>query len=320
MSQAEVNFIDFHPDTARLQEEVLDGLCDANKTIAPKFFYDHRGSRLFDAICDTPEYYPTRTEINILNNCINELAEHIDDEVMLIELGSGASRKIRILMDNLQPAAYMGIDISRDFLLQQSYELAADYPEVEVHAVCADLCEPLQLDGIEQGSCRLAYFPGSSIGNFEPQQAVEFMNNLHSILDKRDRFLVGVDLKKDKNVLHAAYNDAQGTTAEFNLNVLHRIRRELDAELDPDNFSHLAFYNNELGRIEMHLVSDIDQAIRIEEEIIQLQEGERIHTECSYKYDIDEFQQLASSAGFNPLTVWTDSRHLFSLHLLQPSE
>jgi dimethylhistidine N-methyltransferase len=318
MNDLNINFIDQAPDTGSLRDDVLHGLCNGYKRLAPKYFYDKRGSELFDAICDTPEYYPTRTEIGILQDNVQDMARHLDNDVMLIELGSGASRKVRILLDELQPPAYMAIDISRDFLLQESRKLAADYPTMEVHAVCADLCDPLNLDTLHTGSSRLAYFPGSSIGNFEPDEAIDFMGNLHGLLHGGDRFLVGVDLKKDQQLLHAAYNDAHGVTAEFNLNVLHRIQRELDADIQPEQFRHLAFYNNEKGRVEMHLVSEARQTIRIEDELIQLDKDERIHTECSYKYHVEEFQQLAAMAGFEPLDVWTDDSHLFSLHLLQP--
>jgi dimethylhistidine N-methyltransferase len=253
-----------------------------------------------------------------LHQYADELAGHFDGDVMLIELGSGASRKVRILLDELQPQAYMAIDISRDFLLQEAGKLATDYPGLAVHALCADLCEPLQLEGVDKGYQRLAYFPGSSIGNFEPAEAQEFLGNLRSVLNAHDRLLVGVDMKKDRHLLDAAYNDAAGITAQFNLNILHRIQRELDTDLEADNFRHLAFYDDARGRVEMHLVSEINQIIRIEDQVIHFDADERIHTECSYKYHPAEFRGLAHRAGYAALEVWTDDAQLFSLHLLQP--
>jgi len=319
MKAANITFIDQHPGTDSLLDEVHAGLAAAPKKLSPKFFYDQRGSELFDAICDLPEYYPTRTELSILEDCAPQLAARVNDNVMVVELGSGASRKIRILLDALQPAAYMAVDISRDFLIQESRKVAADYPHLDVYAVCTDIQEPGYLQHAPDDMPRLTYFPGSSIGNLEPREALHFMQNLRQAMLADDAFLVGVDLKKDHEILHAAYNDTQGTTAEFNRNLLRRIQRELDTDIEPANFRHQAFYDAGKGRVEMHLVSDCEHRVSIEGKQIEFEAGESIHTECSYKYSIDEFQSLARQAGFIPEAVWTDEAALFSLHYLRPS-
>jgi dimethylhistidine N-methyltransferase len=306
---------DLHIDTTNLQDEVHKGLATDSKTLSPKLFYDRRGSELFDAICDLPEYYPTRTEIAILRDNAKHIARAVIDDEIVIELGSGASRKIRLVLDAVQPDTYMGVDISRDFLIQECNKLARDYPELEVHAVCADLCQPLPLDQLVEDRPRLAYFPGSSIGNFEPGEARVLLETLRPQLHDGN-LLIAVDLKKDPQVLHDAYNDSQGITAEFNLNLLHRMRNELDADIDIDGFSHEAFYNEDQGRIEMHLVSRHEQQVSIGGQQYTFAAGERIHTENSYKYSIEDFQQLSEQAGFTPRHVWTDPQQLFSIHLL----
>jgi dimethylhistidine N-methyltransferase len=312
-----ITFIDAHPGVTSLREEVRAGLGRDPKRLSPKLFYDQRGSELFDAICDLPEYYPTRAEIAILEEHAGAISLRAADEVMLIELGSGASRKIHHLLQALSPAAYMAVDISREFLLQECHKLASDYPQVDVYALCADLCEPLELNGYGGAHARrVAYFPGSSIGNFEPGEAKAFLQNLHTALDAGDALLVGVDLKKDPDVLHAAYNDSQGVTAAFNLNMLERIARELDTDIDPALFRHEAFYAEDEGRVEMHLVCEQGHDVTLEGERIRFEAGESIHTECSYKYSIDEFQSLARQASFTAEDVWTDDEDLFSLHYL----
>lgn len=317
MSAPAVRFRDDHPGAASLREEVVTGLSRRPRSIPPKFFYDERGSRLFDAICELPEYYPTRTEIGILENHAHKIAELAGPECLLIELGSGASKKVRLLLEALRPSAYMGIDISRDFLLASTRRLAADYPWLEVHAYCADFSQTLDLDYCPLEFRKLGFFPGSSIGNFEPAQAETFLSHLKSVLAPGGALLIGVDLRKDSVILNAAYNDAQGITAAFNLNLLQRIANELDAELDLDGFEHRAFYDEDRGRIEMHLVSRRPQQIRIEDRVFRFAAGETIHTENSYKYTAVEFQALARRAGFAPARVWTDAAGLFSVHYLR---
>ncbi|MFO1431427.1 MAG: L-histidine N(alpha)-methyltransferase [Candidatus Competibacteraceae bacterium] len=316
MNTATVQFYDYHPGAASLYAEVLAGLTARPKAIPPKFFYDTLGSQLFDAICELPEYYPTRVEIDILQQQAGTIAALVGSECLLIELGSGASRKVRLLLDHLRPRHYLGVDISREFLLQSTRQLAIDYPWLDVHAACADFSQKLDLSYCPPSVEKLAFFPGSSIGNFHPHEAVHFLKQLAANLQPHGALLIGVDLKKDPRLLHAAYNDARGVTAEFNLNLLRRCRLELDTDLDPSHFAHQAFYNESQGRIEMHLLSRERQKIRIEDRVIEFEAGETIHTENSYKYDIEEFQTLARQAGYRPEYVWTDARQLFSVHYL----
>jgi len=317
MREAGVQFHDELPDQADFREDVLRGLRAQPRKLPPKFFYDRRGSELFDAICRLPEYYLTRTEMAILRANSAALAPLAATPTALIELGSGASHKIRLLLDTLRPRAYVGVDISRDFLLQSTRRLAADYPWLRVYAVCTDFCQPLQLNCCSPELKRLAFFPGSSIGNFEPEEAARFMRQLRALLGTDGALLIGVDLKKDARVLHAAYNDAQGVTAEFNLNLLRRLQRELGAQLDAGGFRHESFYDAARGRIEMHLVSRRAQQIHIGGEKFHFEKDERVHTESSYKYTIEEFQALARHAGYEPQSVWTDANRLFSVHCLQ---
>ncbi|MCP5459664.1 MAG: L-histidine N(alpha)-methyltransferase [Gammaproteobacteria bacterium] len=311
-----VRFYDHHPGIADLREEVLKGLATRPKSIPPKFFYDERGSQLFDAICELPEYYLTRTEIGLLRKHCGEIAELAGSECLLIELGSGASKKVRLLLEAVRPASYVGVDISKDFLLQATARLAADYPWLDVQAACADFSRHLNLSYCPSAFRKLAFFPGSSIGNFEPEQAVVLLRQLRKTLSPDGALLIGVDLKKDPRVLHAAYNDAQGITADFNRNLLWRIRNELDTDLEPESFEHQAFYNERQGRVEMHLLSSCTQSFKIEGRDFRFVAGETVHTENSYKYGIEEFQDLARQAGYRPEQVWTDEKQLFSVHYL----
>lgn len=313
---AQVTFYDEYPVETSLRTAVLQGLAEQPKAIPPKFFYDQRGSELFDAICELPEYYPTRTEIGLLQTHAHEIATLAGAQCQLIELGSGASKKVRLLLEALQPSVYLGIDISRDFLLQSTRRLAVDYPWLDVHAACADFSQVLSLQEIPRQHRNLGFFPGSSIGNFEPAEAIILLQRLADILKPDGTLLIGVDLKKDPAILNAAYNDAQGVTAAFNLNLLERIRNELDTTLNPDDFYHKAWYNEQLGRIEMHLVSRDEQRLRVEQRWFEFAAGESIHSENSYKYTVEEFQSLAAEAGYRAGRVWTDDAGLFSLHYL----
>jgi dimethylhistidine N-methyltransferase len=312
-----IKFYDHHPGVANLREEVLRGLALRPKKIPPKFFYDKRGSELFDAICELAEYYLTRTEILLLQSHAREIADLTGSGCLLIELGSGASKKVRLLLEALQPSAYMGIDISKDFLLESARRLAADYPWLAVHAACADFTQTLNLSYCPAHLNKLAFFPGSTIGNFEPKEAVSFLKRLSGILGRGGGLLVGVDLKKVPALLHSAYNDGKGVTAAFNLNLLRRIHDELDTDLDPNSFYHRAVYNKTKGRIEMYLLSHYAQWVRIEDRRFHFAVGEGLHTENSYKYTIAEFQQFARRAGYQVERVWTDTKQLFSLHYLR---
>ncbi len=312
--------IDLEPELEDFRQAVVDGLSSApQKTLPCKFFYDAAGSALFDQICELDEYYPTRTEISILEDCVNELAELIGSDRLLVEYGSGSSVKIRILLNHLPLTAYMPIDISREHLQRSAELVATDHPELAVLPVCADYSKLTDLPVYEANPDlrRVGFFPGSSIGNFSPEEAREFMQNVARQLQPGDGFIVGVDLKKDPAVLHAAYNDTKGVTAAFNLNLLERINRELEAELDPTAFDHIATYNRDHGRVEMHLVSKTDQKIKVGDEEFRLNSEETIHTENSHKYEVEEFQQLATAAGFNPVKAWTDASLWFSIHYLE---
>ena len=309
-----VSFYDRHPKPADFYREVMEGLTRSPRAIPPKFFYDETGSRLFDAICDTPEYYPTRTEMAILEQHVDEIANLVGPNCLLVEPGAGSTQKVRILLEAVRPEAYMPMDISKDYLREAAQELAADFPWLEVHAACADFTQPLDLPYTPPGVPRVAFFPGSSIGNFEPQRAVAFLANIARMVGPGGGLLIGVDLKKDPSILYAAYNDTQGITAAFNLNLLNRINNELDGDFDPQRFEHRAFYNETEGRIEMHLVSREEQTVRVDNARFAFNEGEGIHTENSYKYGIEEFQAMARQAGFEPVATWTDAERLFSVH------
>lgn len=316
MNSPAIRFYDTHPKTENIMDEVVKGLSSNPKSLPPKLFYDRLGSELFESICVQPEYYPTRTEMSILRSCGKELSELLGPESVIIELGSGASQKIRVLVDQIKPRAYVGIDISREFLIDSTQALASDFPDVHVSAFCADLSAPLALGDLPKGR-RVAFYPGSSIGNFEPEEAVRFLKDLKPVLGDGGGILIGVDRKKDARVLNEAYNDRAGVTARFNKNMLYRLRREMNVNVNPGNFEHKAFYNSELGRIEMHLESLVPQIVRVGDNMISFERGERIHTENSYKYSVAEFKNLALRSGFNPVKVWTDPASLFSVYYLQ---
>lgn len=316
-SISSVQFYDLHPSLANLRDEVLQGLSTQPKTIPPKFFYDEYGSQLFDQITELPEYYPTRTEIGILQRYGAEMVDYLGQDCLLVELGSGSSQKIRVLLDALQPSVYMPIDISKAHLLKSAQTLAQDYPHLEIHAICADYSEQLHLPYNPCELPKAAFFPGSSIGNFEPQQAQAFLARVANFLGGDSTLLIGVDMKKDVSRLHAAYNDTAGVTAAFNLNLLKRLNHELAANFDLSCFKHTAFYNSQQGRIEMHLVCDTSHQVEIDGKAFIFHPGESIHTENSYKYSISEFHALAYAAGFQPEQVWTDEEQLFSVHCLR---
>ena len=311
-----VQFYDTHPTTAQLSVEVFRGLARRPRSLPPKLFYDERGSALFDAICEAPEYYLTRTETAILHQRLEEIATLAGEGCILIELGSGSSRKARPLIERLQPRAYVPLDISREHLLAASTEVASQFPWLTVCATCMDYTAALDLPFDLPPCRRIAFFPGSTIGNFEPPDAAGFLHNIARTLGPGGALIIGVDTKKSADLLHAAYNDAGGVTAAFNRNIMERINRELDATFDAEKFEHDAFYNDEKGRVEMHLVSTEHQVVRIDNIRFVFERGERLHTESSYKYDDEEFASLARTAGFTSQHVWTDPDHKFAVHCL----
>ena len=317
MSRAPIRFHDLRPTADDLAEDVLAGFSRAQKSIPPKYFYDTEGSRLFDAITELPEYYPTRTETAMLHEYADEIANKAGTGHLLVEPGSGSCSKARILFEGLQPCAYVPMDISRDHLRVAAQEVAIDFPWLEVHAACTDFTRLMTLPPNSPEGRRLAFFPGSSIGNFDPDAAVAFLGMIADMVGPDGQLLIGVDLKKHKAVLEAAYDDAQGVTAAFNLNLLARINRELGADFDLAQWRHKALYNEARGRIEMHLVSRLAQQVSLQGQTFRFAGGETIHTENSYKYSVAGFRDLASQAGFTTDTVWVDADRLFSLHLLQ---
>jgi L-histidine Nalpha-methyltransferase len=313
---AEFGFHDLAPGEESFRDAVFAGLGQEPKSLPCKFFYDERGSALFEEICLLPEYYLTRTEIAILEQYAGAIASHIGPWGRLVELGSGASIKVRILLRALdRPAAYVPVDISREWLREAAAQLAADFPGLPVVAVCADYTRPFDLPPLAgpKGK-RVGFFPGSTIGNFEPDQVVRFLHHCADLLGPEGEMLIGADLKKDPRVLEAAYNDRARMNAAFNLNLLERINRELGGDLDVGRFAHLALYNAEAGRMELYLESLAAQSATIAGRLFRFAAGERIHTENSYKYAIPEFHALAARAGFLPVATWTDENRLFSVH------
>ena len=301
----------------KFRDAVLEGLAAPAKHIPCKFLYDARGSALFEQICELPEYYPTRTEMRLLRHYGADIAAVIGTGAQIVEFGSGASRKSRILLDALdRPQMYVPIDVSRQHLRTSAEALARDYGGLEVVAICGDYTRHVPLPPPGPGR-RVGFFPGSTIGNFKPAEAQAFLANCARTLRGGGAMLVGVDLKKNPAVLYAAYNDSLGVTADFSLNLLARINRELGGDFKLQHFRHLAFYNADRGRIEIYIESLKDQQVSIGGSIYPLKGGERIHIEDSCKYSVDEFRALAQSSGFNPAAVWVDPQGLFSLHMLR---
>jgi dimethylhistidine N-methyltransferase len=312
-----VTFHDHKPDTLSLYEAVVQGLSKQQKSIPAKFFYDKRGSELFDQICQQPEYYLPTVERRMLEQYALEIAELTGQGRVLIEPGAGSASKVRLLLDALQPSAFVPMDISFEYLKSSATALAEEYPWLSIRAACVDFTHSLPVpESVPEGP-RLLFFPGSSLGNFSKQEASEFLKLVHATLGRDGMLLIGIDTKKHHGVLNAAYNDAAGLTAEFNLNLLYRLQNELNAELNPNNFSHKAFYNKDAGRIEMHLISKSKHTLKIEGHQFEFEEGEYLHTENSYKYFPQEFISMASLQGFQSVRVWLDEQGMFAIYLLQ---
>ncbi|MGQ0655107.1 MAG: L-histidine N(alpha)-methyltransferase [Betaproteobacteria bacterium] len=297
-----------------LRAEVIAGLSLPQKNLPPKYFYDEAGSRLFERICRLREYYPTRTELAITRRHLAQIARFAGKGCALLEYGSGESFKTRLLLRALRPSVYIPVDIAEDALARAVARLKREFPRLGIEPIVGDFSAPLDIPGLQGRGRPVVYFPGSTIGNLTPDQAHAFLAMTRGQAGPGGAMLIGVDLKKDAGVLHAAYNDAAGVTAAFNLNVLARINRELGADFDLRRFAHYAFYEPALGRIEMHLVSLVRQKVRLGRYRFSFEVGESIHTENSYKYSIDEFRALAGRAGWRGAKVWTDPRRLFSVH------
>ena len=300
---------------ASILDEVLTGLALPQKSLSPKFFYDQIGSELFDQICLLPEYYVTRTEVALLNTVIPELKPYIPAQYNLFELGSGSSDKVRALLDESPPEAYICIDISADHLQNAAESLGKDYPKIDVHALCIDYSEAWSVPLALKSPNRLAFFPGSSIGNFSPQDAETLLKQVAKLVGPSGWLLIGVDLEKSVKVLESAYNDKQGITEAFNKNALLNLNQLLGCSFDVDNFTHRAFYNDKEHRIEMHLVAQRAHSIELAGQRINFNKNESIHTENSYKYTLDSFANLAEKSGFEIQKQWVDESKLFSVHL-----
>ena len=295
--------------------DVTAGLSSNPRSLPCKYFYDERGAPLFQKICELPEYYITRTEIDILDRNRADIASHLGPNVELIGLGTGAGTKTRILIEALEgPTVYIPVDISEKQLRESTVLFQRIFPDLEILPVCADYLQPVVLPTPSRNAVRnIVYFPGSTIGNFEPTEATEFLRRVANVTRKNGGLLIGVDLKKAQDVLEAAYNDSVGVTAQFNLNLLERINRELGADFDLDQWRHRAIYNSDAGRIEMHLISEIDQFVRLDEQKFHFRRSEKIITEFSYKYAPEEFAALAGKAGFEFVQMWTDDARLFGV-------
>ena len=312
-------FEDLHPPKSRFLDDVLSGLAKPQKSIPPKHFYDARGSALFDDITGTDDYYVTRTELGILDSIAGEIAAQAGPGAVVIEPGSGSSVKIDKLLTALEePAGYLGLDISRDHLIAACEDLSSRFEDLWVGAICADFTQPVPLNDypVPDGR-RLVFFPGSTIGNFEPADARALLETLRDWLRPGDAILIGADRVKSAEVLENAYDDTQGVTAAFNLNLLARINRELDGDIDVDAFSHKAVWNGELARVEMHLVAERDLDFSISGRAFSMHKGETIHTENSHKFTIDRFGALADAAGLAVKSHWSDDRGYFTLYWLE---
>lgn len=312
-----VVFSDLHPRIGDKYTEILSGLQNKQKRIDPKYFYDTRGSELFEQITRLPEYYPTRTERQILKRNAKAMATLCGQNCVLIEPGSGSSEKVRLLLDSLEPSAYVPMDISADFLRRSADQLAKEYPWLKVHAICTDFTNQKKAPAGLPAGKRVIFYPGSTLGNMKPAEASDFLSNLRHWLNQDGGVLIGIDMHKSTRILEAAYNDQQGTTALFNLNILNNINVLTNANFDIRRFSHRSFYNEEKYRIEMYLVSEVDQEVVLGDTILKFARGETIHTENSYKYTLESFQKIASNAGFTIRSSWLDEQQLFSVHYLE---
>jgi dimethylhistidine N-methyltransferase len=310
---------DLHPEPDDLYAEVVAGLSAERKTLPCKYFYDAVGSQLFDQICELEEYYPTRTEIGILEEREAEIGAVLGEDVLVIELGSGSSTKTEILLRALpRPAGYVPVDISREHLTEAAERIAHRFPGLPVWPVCADFNATIELPSIEHGEReRLVFFPGSTIGNFDETGRSTLLRRMRDLCGPGGgRLLIGIDLIKDADRLERAYDDAKGVTAAFNLNLLRRINRELDADFDVDRFTHRARFDPGAGRVEMHLVSDADQTVEIDGRRFHFASGESICTEHSYKFTVDGFEALAEGAGWSLDRSWSDADRQFAILLL----
>jgi dimethylhistidine N-methyltransferase len=309
----------FDEQTSAFGRDVIDDLSQHPKRLSPKYFYDAAGSELFEQITLLPEYYPTRSELSILRDRGCAISAIVPDGAALVEFGAGATTKVRLLLNECAFKAYVPVDISGDFLKAQADALRKDFPGLGVYPVAADFTAPFALPESIAGMPKVGFFPGSTLGNFEPHEACGFLRSARDILGQGAQMVIGVDLEKDERVLYEAYNDKAGVTARFNLNVLHRINRELGGNFDISAFMHRSIYNRERHRIEMHLIAKKAQTVRIMGRNFSFRPGESIHTESSYKYSLERFTALARESGWSVRESWTDPEQMFSVHALAAS-
>lgn len=312
--QPDIQLYNYKPELESFKDAVLMGLSLADKRIPPKFFYDTAGSELFEAILQQPEYYIPNTEKALLMQHADELAYLIRPKSVIIEPGSGSCEKIQLLLDSIIPAAYVPMDISSEFLLKSSLKIYQKFPWLDIYPTCVDFTQTLIVPDAVPPGRRTVFIPGSSLGNFHPHEVCQFLLKIYDVIGKDGGLLVGVDRKKDPALLNAAYNDAAGVTAEFNMNLLKRINNELDGNFNMDKFNHLAYYNPFKARVEMHLVSQETQFVQVAGQEFRFSKDESIHTENSYKYSPEEFISLACASGFNHRQTWADNEDLFSLY------
>lgn len=315
-----VSLVDLEPRTSNLLTEVLMGLSKKQKTVSPKFLYDKKGSEIFEKICEVEAYYPTRAESEIYRLYAQEMAQMIGEEALIIEPGSGSAEKVRFLLKELKaPKGYVPIEISKEILLRTTFELHEEFPYLDVTPVCADFTQEidLPLSVNSRSGKKVIFFPGSTIGNLYPDEAISFLKKFGKIVGSGGGFLIGADLKKDKAIFELAYDDPEGVTSAFNMNLLERLNREVNASFDLDNFHHEALYNEDLGRVEMHLKSNIPQLVRVNETVFRFNEGETIHTENSYKYSVEEFCELCAKAKLEIKKCWKDPKGLFCVYYFE---
>ncbi len=310
----------FEEQTSAFASDVLNGLSKHPKQLAPKYFYDAAGSELFEQITLLPEYYPTRTELGILRDHGADISAIVPKGSALVEFGAGATTKVRLLLETCAFGAYVPVDISGDFLKAQADALRKDFPGLAVYPVNADFTAAFTLPDAVAAMPKVGFFPGSTLGNFEPHEACAFLRSAREILGRNARMIIGVDLEKNERVLYEAYNDKAGVTARFNLNLLHRINRELGGNFDVSAFTHRAIYNRDRHRIEMYLISRKAQTVRVLGRTFSFRAGESIHTENSYKYSPERFAGLARGSGWIPSHCWSDAAGMFSVHALVASD
>lgn len=314
--QARFHYQDLGPASSNSRDEILSGLRDVRKRISPKYFYDDTGSALFEEITRQPEYYPTRTERRILEDHAGDMATAIGTGTVLMEPGAGSCEKVRLLLDALKPSAYVPIDIAGEFLQRSAGSLQSQFPWLRIAALRADFAAMPSMPADLPAGPRTLFYPGSTLGNFSPLQATGFLRHARRLVGSEGKLLIGIDLHKDAAILNRAYNDSAGVTARFNLNILHHLNRVLPADFQPQQFRHIAFYNDDCQRIEMYLESLTEQTVSAAGEHIQFAAGERIHTEISCKYSLASFTALATAAGLNVRQCWQDRENLFAVFLL----